>query len=320
MFKHSKDEISKLAKDTGFKSETLEKVLRLIDVLKFINSNKKLKPYLVLKGGTAINFTIFNLPRLSVDIDLDFSLECSREEMLLKRKEISAILIRYMNINNYTLSSGTKNSYALDSFVFNYNNNFGNKDNLKIEINYMNRIHIFNPVISKTSIDFIENFYVLTLNKYELYGSKIKALIERCTIRDLYDVYNMIKRNIFTKAECRTIRKCTIFYIAISNLASKNFDEIINDFYKNLEVFTTNKIPQYLSFTLKQSDIFTMKEAVSTVKRFIKHVFLPLSKSEENFLILFKEKQYKPSLLFKKEEIINRIKFHPMALWKISRT
>lgn len=110
MFKHSKDEIIKLAKDTGFKSETLEKVLRLIDVLKFINSNKELKSYLVLKGGTAINFTIFNLPRLSVDIDLDFSLECSREEMLLKRKEISAILIRYMNINNYLLHSGCKNA------------------------------------------------------------------------------------------------------------------------------------------------------------------------------------------------------------------
>ena len=76
MFKHSKDEISKLAKDTGFKSENLEKVLRLIDVLKFINLSKELNSYLVLKGGTAINFTIFNLPRLSVDIDLDFYLEC----------------------------------------------------------------------------------------------------------------------------------------------------------------------------------------------------------------------------------------------------
>lgn len=75
MFKHSKDEISKLAKETGFKSETLEKVLRLVDVLKFINSNKELKSYLVLKSGTTINFTILNLPRLSVDIDLDFYLE-----------------------------------------------------------------------------------------------------------------------------------------------------------------------------------------------------------------------------------------------------
>ncbi|MDD4591841.1 MAG: nucleotidyl transferase AbiEii/AbiGii toxin family protein [Parabacteroides sp.] len=35
-----------------------------------------------LKGGTAINLLFFNLPRLSVDIDLDFCQNLSREEML----------------------------------------------------------------------------------------------------------------------------------------------------------------------------------------------------------------------------------------------
>ena len=78
-------EIVSLAKENGFKSETLEKVLRLIDVLNFINKNSDLANYLVLKGGTAINFTIFNLPRLSVDIDLDFSFDGTKEEMLTKR-------------------------------------------------------------------------------------------------------------------------------------------------------------------------------------------------------------------------------------------
>lgn len=28
---------------------------------------------MILKGGTAINFTVFNLPRLSVDIDMDYT-------------------------------------------------------------------------------------------------------------------------------------------------------------------------------------------------------------------------------------------------------
>ena len=69
--------------------------------------------------------------------------------------------------------------------MFNYNNNFGNKNNLKIEINYMNRIHIYEPITETISISFINSFKVLTLNKYELYESKIKALLERCTIRDV---------------------------------------------------------------------------------------------------------------------------------------
>lgn len=38
-----------------------------------MEQNAATRDCLALKGGTAINLTIFNLPRLSVDIDLDFS-------------------------------------------------------------------------------------------------------------------------------------------------------------------------------------------------------------------------------------------------------
>lgn len=57
------------AKELGFVRDTLEKVTRLTDILEYINTNPILKDSLALKGGTAINLTIFNLPRLSVDID-----------------------------------------------------------------------------------------------------------------------------------------------------------------------------------------------------------------------------------------------------------
>ena len=75
--------------------------------------------------------------------------------MLEKRKEITAIIRRYMEINNYILSDETKSKHALDSFVFNYNNNFGNKDNLKIEINYMNRTHVYETITRNVSISFL---------------------------------------------------------------------------------------------------------------------------------------------------------------------
>lgn len=66
----------------GFIRDTLEKVYRLADILEFMNSNPILKDDLALKGGTAINLTIFNLPRLSVDIDLDYLKTNNRKEML----------------------------------------------------------------------------------------------------------------------------------------------------------------------------------------------------------------------------------------------
>ena len=45
----------------------------LADVLSFMENDALLSDTLALKGGTAINLTIFALPRLSVDIDMDYA-------------------------------------------------------------------------------------------------------------------------------------------------------------------------------------------------------------------------------------------------------
>ncbi|MDD2402247.1 MAG: nucleotidyl transferase AbiEii/AbiGii toxin family protein, partial [Clostridia bacterium] len=64
--------LGKKAEELDFIRDTLEKVTRLADILEYLNTNPLLKKGLALKGGTAINLTIFNLPRLSVDIDMDY--------------------------------------------------------------------------------------------------------------------------------------------------------------------------------------------------------------------------------------------------------
>ena len=78
----------------------MEKVTRLSDVLEYLNTNPILKETLALKGGTAINLTIFNLPRLSVDIDeklaqtRDFSRELASE---VKTRQY----LEYQHISSY---------------------------------------------------------------------------------------------------------------------------------------------------------------------------------------------------------------------------
>lgn len=58
--------LGRMAKELGFPRDTLEKVCRLADVLRFMESDELLSEGIALKGGTAINLTIFDLPRLSV--------------------------------------------------------------------------------------------------------------------------------------------------------------------------------------------------------------------------------------------------------------
>lgn len=124
IFNYKKYEIQELADKYEYRKESLEKVLRLIDILNFIYNHIFLKDKLVLKGGTAINFTIFNLKRLSVDIDLDYNINNTKEDMLEERAKILTIIENYMYDNNYIKNNSSKASFALDSYVFSYNNRF----------------------------------------------------------------------------------------------------------------------------------------------------------------------------------------------------
>ncbi len=68
MFEYSETDIKMLSDSKDFNQESLEKVLRLSDILDIFNTDSVLKDKYVLKGGTAINLCVFDFPRLSVGI------------------------------------------------------------------------------------------------------------------------------------------------------------------------------------------------------------------------------------------------------------
>ena len=84
---YNKTEIGRNAQQHGFVRDTFEKVLRLKDVLNYLNEEEYLRDHLLLKGGTAINLAVFNLPRLSVDIDMDYTPNDTKEEIVERIKE-----------------------------------------------------------------------------------------------------------------------------------------------------------------------------------------------------------------------------------------
>ena len=73
MPQYNKADLGRVAMQYGFTRDTFEKVLRLKEILVYFNTQEYLVRHLVLKGGTAINLTVFNMPRLSVDIDMDYT-------------------------------------------------------------------------------------------------------------------------------------------------------------------------------------------------------------------------------------------------------
>lgn len=312
MLQYDRIELGRKAKDLRFVRDTFEKVCRLIDVLEFFEKSPLLSKKLALKGGTAINLTIFNLPRLSVDIDLDFTENVAREELLDIRKAVKDEIHHYMAANGYAVHPNSKAYHALDSMVFAYENSGGMRDNIKVEINYMLRSHIL-PLTKRTlKMNWMETgISVLTVNPIEIFASKIVALSDRAAPRDLYDVYNMLRNGLFNEQEKSILRKCFVFYSAIGQKAVPSKVD-----FSSMDRITQNRIKTDLAPVLRSGEFFELKGKKEMLKTAL-YDMLKMEPNEMEFWNNFRKKKYSPELLFEDASVLERLTGHPMALWKM---
>lgn len=309
---YNKAAVGQAAQQYGFVRDTFEKVLRLTRILQYCNEQECLRDHLLLKGGTAINLTVFDLPRLSVDIDMDYTPNDSREDMLVVREQITAILRQYMDTEGYQLSPASRYHHSLDAFHYQYQNTGGNRDMIKIEINYSLRAHVFEPIYRKIlPAAFDTGVPVRTVAPMEIFAAKGNALMSRAASRDLYDWGNMIEQQMF--ADNRDLfRKCMIYYATIS--ADK--DHINRNFETGaLDLLTFNKIRHDLFPVIRQKDHFDLEARKQQARDYISDL-MQLTDDEAAYMDLFLAKQYRPELLFDDPAIVERIWNHPMALWK----
>ena len=316
MSSYSKQALDIIAKEQGFIRDNLEKVMRLAEIINYFHDNDLLSKFLVLKGGTAINLTVFQLPRLSVDIDLDFTAECDRGTMLTVRQDVNSEILRYMESEGYHVASGSKNPHTLDSWVFHYMNSAGNNDGIKIEINYSDRCHIVPAIETFVSIPFLSDMRVRSLSPIELFATKINALIGRSAARDIYDVYNMIEHQLFTREEEQImLRKAIVFYLTVGSSRKDNNTPIEFIDFPQIDKVRFPQIRSQLLPVLRRSEHFDFELAKTKVKDFLVGL-LVLTDSEKEYVQNFNNRKYVPELLFESQEIVERIKRHPMALWK----
>ena len=315
MLSYDKLVLARQAKELGFQRDTFEKALRLVEVLKFFEADPLLSTRLALKGGTAINLIMFKLSRLSVDIDLDYAINNSKEEMLAEREQIIDILKKYMAMKGYVLSDKSKFTYALDSFVFVYVNSAGVRDNLKVEINYSLRCHVL-PLVScnvEGLGDLGGGVRVLCVAPVEIFASKIVALLSRTAARDLYDVNNVLVQRVFGEAEQELVRKCVVFYLAISGDVQFELF-VVEDVVKRVYGLSWHQISRELQPVLCKSEVFDLEAAQERVGQYLTEL-LVLNADEHKFLASFKNKVYCPEAVFS-GEILERISLHPMARWR----
>ncbi|NQT64531.1 MAG: nucleotidyl transferase AbiEii/AbiGii toxin family protein [Candidatus Marinimicrobia bacterium] len=188
MLEYTKHELDELADQTQFHFGPLEKALRLLDVLRVFNSHPLLKDQFVLKGGTALNFFHLEIPRLSVDVDLNYMGELERDQALVARRNIESIIPKVFS-TEYNVEQ-TRESHALLQYKLGYITLHGGPDALKLDLNFIERITILDIDILEFN-KWGEKLSFPTLNLIELLAGKTRAFLTRYTARDLYDLYRI---------------------------------------------------------------------------------------------------------------------------------
>lgn len=137
--KFSPETLVKQAEATGFRPDMLEKVGLLLQLLDAIRSHPFFKNKLVLKGGTTLNLFIFDVPRLSIDIDLNYVGAEDRGTMVAQRPKVEEALQAVFSREGYTVRRAST-EHAGGKWQLRYPSAGGQVGNLEVDVNFMFRV------------------------------------------------------------------------------------------------------------------------------------------------------------------------------------
>lgn len=168
----------------------------LLQVLPFVAKEN----IFALKGGTAINLFVRNMPRLSVDIDLTYLPLDSRTNAL---KNIQEGLIRIQTDIHKYLPEVKVHTVRLNGEADVKLNCQSNNAQIKIEVNTITRGNVFPTQLMQVADSVQEEFgkfaAINVVWLAELYGGKICAAIDRQHPRDIFDVKLLLENEGLTQ-------------------------------------------------------------------------------------------------------------------------
>ncbi|MCK2119875.1 nucleotidyl transferase AbiEii/AbiGii toxin family protein [Pseudomonas aeruginosa] len=166
-----------------------------------------------MKGGTAINLFVQDMPRLSVDIDVVYlPWQTPRDEALQAiNQELAAIATRVARLGMQTRLVRAKDLGDTKLIVEN------DVSQVKIEVNVVFRGSVLpierRPLSARTSDLFGVEFALPILAQDELYASKLVAALDRQHPRDLFDVWQLYESGGITDG----MVECFVVYLAGHN-------------------------------------------------------------------------------------------------------
>jgi len=307
----SQERLSLEARSSGFRPDVLEKVLQLLSLLESIRSHPFLKTRLALKGGTALNLFIFPVPRLSVDIDLNYigapDLETTKRERPQIEEAIQAVCAR----QELTVRK-MPGDHAGGKWQLRYPSAAGGQGNLEVDVNFMFRVPLW-PIrhLDSHLVGSARASAIPTVDVHELASGKLVALLARRQARDLFDSHQILGLKYLDPMR---LRVGFVVYGAMNRLDWRSVSADKVD-------FDPDELGRQLLPLLRTSEGSAAgarygRQLVEQCRKELA-VVLPFSKSEHEFLDhLLDRGEIRAHLLTNDPDLQNRIASHPLLEWK----
>ena len=334
----SRESLLREADATGFRPEVLEKVFLLLDLLEAVNSHPELSGKLALKGGTALNLFLFDVPRLSVDIDFNYICDLDiisnlgagsnfgsassggLSAMQADRPQVEKAIDLTARRLRLLPQTAKKQEHAGRSWIFRYASALGGESNLKVDLVYTLRLPLWPPLRRDSRrVGSRQVQGILTLDDHELAAGKLVALLARRTSRDLFDAHELLLHRALDgnslALDTNRLRLAFTVYGAMNQQDWRKVKvEDISPATRDLDTYLRPllRVDGRSSTTLpgwEKRLVEEVREALSVV--------LPLQKSELTFLDrLLEDGEIEPELLTQDKMLAGVIRNHPALLWK----
>jgi len=256
-------------------------------------------PIFALKGGTAINFFIRDMPRLSVDIDLTYTPVDERETALAAiheaLKNIGSDIERLIP-NAVVIPKTTGNNLEGLSVR-------ADGCNVKIEPNPVLRGTIYEPVMMAVTPRVQEMFEIAVETRVlaiaDIYGGKICAALDRQHPRDLFDIKLLLDNEGLTDA----IRKSFVVHL-ISH--SRPMAELLNPHYQDIRKVFENEFDGMPFFKVSLQELEEARDML------VRQIHQDLTDKEKLFIVSVKKGKPKWDLID-----LRGVDLLPAVQWKI---
>lgn len=302
--------LTTLAAESGFRMETIEKVVGLGRLLADVGRHPLLSKVLVLKGGTALNL-FFGLPRrLSVDLDFNYVGSLDRDQMRKERPEIERAIETIARGQAY-LVQRSADEHAGRKFFLGYANSVGSRDRIEVDINYLFRQPLLPPAdLPMWQPGDLDRPTARLAAFEELAAGKLCALLDRGAPRDLYDALHL---PVLSEDGWKSARMRPIF-VALAGILPHPLHSYGED---RLSRITDSVVRQELHPMLSQKESIGADELKQRSWKVVRPL-LDLTEPEREYSDLVQRGELQPELLFPNdEEMAKRLRRHPALLWKV---